>query len=636
MATAKKSKDIEAARRQQLNSNNADSKTILAQQEEQQQLNNNSDTPTEKQLKMSYCLPKRWLIILSMTLVLIITAILVAMLTISMLDNEDHCFNQFPFQQSSYKLFSTKTAYSVAYQYLNDSRNYLSGQHYSGADNRDLLELPNIFSKSDSLAALDQRLSSQEFGCKVRQFHYFGRHAARFPSSNGIEEINKHLNNVQTRIDLSKYQHSLQNTNNNNHINSNSQEGNKTATTTVCFNPLAPYKQWVSLMSPEQGNLVLDSGMKETELLALRLKSIYPDLFDAVKSKIEIGTTDEIRTAQTAIAFIRAFDNYSLGFCDLEQLPQQNSFDKSKAYELTNNECFRTMLSKFSLDKLQFHKKCESYHREDYQIVYNLKLNVANRTQFIANSVSKKLKLNSKSNQDEQQLTTDETEAIYKVCKYETALIGSSIWCNLFTDSDLKFYEYMEDVDDFYNKAYGHPDQMRSACPVTSELMKAFKTARAASQHQDPSLRGKPEAYFYFTHSQVIQKILAASVELEQDPAYSPKTIQAHLNAGTAPKSRQWRSSLFTPFSANLAFTLYECPKSTKGLSSSAPPSGSIDFDVNESPFKVVASLNEQPIQLDGCTSRVCDLNELTSDGRLDREKRCKLEDICRRNIVVT
>lgn len=578
--------------------------------------------------KMTYCFKGKWILLLSMSLTLIITAVLVAILTINLLDNEDTCFQNIPFQQPSYRLYSTKTTYSTAFSYLNphlSDSNPVSSISLIKSSDKNPIELPSIFSKSDSLKTIHDRLTTNQGdnsspNCKVRQFHYFGRHAARFPSSKNIDEINKLVSAVQNRIDLSKFS-SLNNASNNNNQN-NASSAN---TTNVCFNPLAPYKQWIPFALPNQGNLILDSGIEETNAIALRLKSIYPDLFNSSRTKIEIGTTEALRTAQTALVFLKQLDNFKLDFCSLDQFPTESISDQAKADEISSNECYKQFIKKFYKEKLAFHKKCEDLSKVEFPLIYHLNLKEPNRTEFIANSVSKKLKLSK-----EDYLSSAEVDALYKICSYETALTGSSIWCNLFSDSDLKFYEYINDVDDFFNQAYGHPDQFRSACPVTSELMKAFKTVK--QQFDVNRQQTTPEAHFYFTHSEVIQKILAASVDLEQDPQYAPNVILEHLKAGTTPKIRQWRTSIFTPFSANLAFTLYECPIQTSNTNYNYN-NGEYTINVDQSPFKVVASLNEQPIKLDGCLDYVCDLNELMNDSRIDKERRCKLEDICRKRI---
>lgn len=543
----------------------------------------------EKQEHTMTSWPKRrWVLFIAMSLSLaVLAAALFALLTLRLLDQEDQCYQSSPSQHQPYKLFSTKTAYSTAFQQLNSS-----GPNQP--------ELPQIFAGAGSLSSLHAQLASD--GCRPRQLHYLGRHAARFPDADSVEQTNRRLGELQARIDPLP-----------------ASAGQTKSNGSVCFDPLAQYKQWATFMSPVQGNLVMSSGMLETRAIARRLKAILPEMFQANATKIVLGTTDELRTAQTALAFVAEFENFQLDGCRLDQFPALDSLDRDRALELLNNQCYQRFLDTFNTNKLSFHKTCRKFHQEVFPIIYHLNLKEPNRTRAIASSISKKLKLSK-----ENQLSAEEAQAIYDVCKFESALSGSSIWCNLFTENDLRLYEYLNDIDDFFNQAYGHPDQSRSACPITRDLMAAFKAVRRA----DPS-RAQPEAHFYFTHSEVIQKVLAASVDLEQDPDYMPRNILAYLKAGIAPKTRQWQTSLFTPFSANLAFILYECPKT-------GDQEAAVDLDANESPFKVVASLNERPIQLDGCSNVVCDLNQLLTDSRIDREKRCKLEDICKKNIIVT
>ena len=601
-----------------------------------------------EKLKQSLCSRLKWPLIILMSLALITAAILVAIFSFSLLDNEDLCYNQnSPFQQAtSYRLFATKTLYTSAFNYLNKPQHSASTSSVIiQPPNNNLIinnyakssvEVPEVFSKQDSLESLSQRLTSQESKCKVRQLHFIGRHAARLPNADDSRDINRHIATVQSYIDLAKY-HNGQMTSvqqqlpsslasgdhqqNSRHQSvTNSSNPNKT-----CSDPLVQYKQWTSFAtSPEQGNLLMETGAQETMAIAQRFKSIFPDFFDAKLTKIKIGTTKELRTAQTAVNFLKLFENFALDFCKLDKFPTENTSDKAKASEIQNDHCFKTFINQFIMDKLSLHKQCKNLHQETTPINHGFDIRNPNRTEFIASSVSRKLKLSK-----EHQLSSEQTRAIYDACRYETALLGSnSIWCNLFTERDFKFYEFLNDIDDYFNQAYGHPDLSRSACPITTELIQSFK---AASRGQAT----KPEAHFYFTHSQVIQRLLAASVDLGSDPEYRPKMVLSYLNKGQAPKSRQWQTSLFTPFSANLAFILYECPRGASSDESYEGNSPIATLNVG-STFKVVASLNEQPIMLDGCKDYTCDLVQLLDEGRLNAEKKCNMKDICRSEVVVT
>lgn len=567
--------------------------------------------------KTSSCFKGRWMLFISMSLSLTITAILIAILTLSLLESQDECQQNYePQHAAGYRLFATKTAYSAA-------RQYLAG---SGPSQRPEPQVPHVFSRSLKLAALHESLTgrsagqspggSSGAGCRVRQLHYFGRHAARFPSSDAIDEMNSQLGKLQARLNPAAGQLALE---------PQSQQ-QPVANGSVCFDPLAQYKQWSSIMSPDQGNLVVPSGLDETLDIARRLKMILPEMFQANVSRIVLGTTGELRTAQTALMFIKQLDHFQLDLadCRLDQFPDSNVLDRNKALDLLKNHCYQLLLSTYNTSKLSFHKSCRQLHQEAFPIIYHLNLNDPDRIKHISSSVSKKLKL-----AKESQLSAPETKAIYSTCMYESAILGSSIWCQLFSTQELRFLEYLNDINDYFNEAYGHPDLARSACPLTRDLMASFKAVKRGDRS-----RAKPESHFYFTHSEVLQKLLAASVDLEQDPDYTPKNVLANLKAGLAPRSRQWQTSLFTPFSGNIAFILYECPRSSQAAG--ADQSASIEFDAADSPFKVVASVNERPIHLDGCSDVVCDLNELLTDSRIDREKRCKMEEICKKNILVS
>lgn len=577
---------------------------------------------------------KTWLfIILSMLLTFALTALLVAILFIPILQNDyDQCFNRFhQFQPTNYKLFTTKTSYSTAYQIITRNSNNNDTNSSSDFRGQQVKELPNIFSKTLSLKQLHDNLISKS-QCKLKQLHFVGRHAARFPSSEQIVDTLKTIANIQNRIDLSKYSSPQQlqaNETSTATTTTVSPIASTNSTVTLCQMPnhLAEYKQWLPSLIPEQGNLVVDSGMEETDAIARRFKSIYPEMFDGKTASINFGVTKELRTAQTATAFLKHIDNLDLYNCQPGSYPNENFSDKTKVDELLSNGCYKSLNDNYYKDKLEFHKKCESLHKSNFTIVHNLNLDDSSRTQAIADSISKKLELvtSSNSNKDssrqqaspasstiQQALTQKELKAIYRLCKYERANPQlPSIWCNLFSDQELKFLEYLDDVKDYF-EVYGHSDQARSACSIATDLVRSFKLAKS-----NPTL----EAEYLFTHADVIKKLLALSVDLESDAAYAVEDVIEDLKFNRVPRSsRQWRSSLFSPFSANIAFTIYECPASGG----------------DETYLKLITSLNEQLILMDGCSEFACDLNVLLEDSRFHKEKRCRLEEICRKRIIIT
>ena len=572
-----------------------------------------------------------------MGLLLFVTAILVAIYSFVLLDNEDVCYNpnspQFHQTGTGYNLFATKTSYSAALSCLTGaalvSTPQLSPQllvpppvQPRKRPNYD--ELPKIFSqrKEDSLENIHKRLISE--GCNIRQLHYYGRHAARYPSRKEIERIEQDMSAIQRRLNNPPSESNVappakqQVGGESSRPHSSAAETPTANKSDVCLDPILPFKQWKFQLSPSHDDLITPVGFNETEAIARRFKSLYPQLFNATASKIELGVTGKLRTAQTLLAFMKHLDNFDNQVCKLSDFPKigaakEDTEKKLKAIQA--DTCFNGLTSKYKNDKLDFHNECKKYHKRE-QVIYDFGLRDSKRTQSIAESISKRLKLSKTS-----QLDVNETKAIYDTCRYESAFDSSrsSIWCNLFEEKELKFYEYLNDIGDFYNDAYGETQHFREACPITTDIMRRMMDEQ---QKKQSTAGGQLESNFYFTHSSVIQKLIAASVDLSRDSAYSEKSVMENLGRGSVPKERLWQTSLLSPFSANIAFSLYECPVKSQQL----PNELNTEF---VGPHKVIASLNEQPIVLGGCDSLVCDLKKLMYRGRMNIQKDCPLDEIC-------
>lgn len=578
---------------------------------------------------------------------LIGAGVLVALLASSLLDwtgDQCHDFSHRPGADSTHRLFGTKTGYATAYgalhspesQHQPESQGYQQHQGYHQQHHQKRqqqqqhlkqqiqVDVPGFYGH-ETLVQLDARLRAPERQCRLVQLHYFGRHGARFPSADETLRLADALRQVQARIEPARFEAPSA-------APSAGLAQQVPTGASNCSNPLLAYKKWASfLVAPgEQANMLLDSGYQDTQDVARRLKRVYPDAFDARRAQIALGTTQELRTAQTAMCFVRHFENFVIlpesNACLLDALPPLAApKDQQEAAAIAASRCYAKFIEKYKNDKLSFHKQCRGFVT-DTSYLNDFDLDAPNRTQFIAERISHLLKLKAPSSENPQttskgtdeRLSPLETRALYKLCKYETAHLagGDSIWCNLFQNSELKFYEYLDDIDDFYNQAFGQESQAKSACPATTALIGHFKRAVAHEPAPNKLPQQQVESFFYFSHAEVIQRLFAATVSLKSDPAYAKRTVLAHLASRSAPERRQWRSSLVSPFSANLAFALYECPASKQ--------------------FQVVASSNERPIVIDGCDGPVCELSKLLENSDLNMQpKKCQLSEICQRMIVI-
>lgn len=73
-------------------------------------------------------------------------------------------------------------------------------------------------------------------------------------------------------------------------------------------------------------------------------------------------------------------------------------------------------------------------------------------------------------------ITDQEAKMMLRTCQFEYAIDRKSIWCSIFSESDLKVFEYLEDINDYYQDSYGGPERnYRQACPLIKDLLTQFR-----------------------------------------------------------------------------------------------------------------------------------------------------------------
>jgi len=619
-------------------------------------------------------------------------------------DKENSCYDQtgnFPSpleDNQQNKFYATKTLYSTAYNHLTKSTSQLLTNIYHLSANNDnpsaptaqldnynrrdnsqpkipqqpqangksSIHIPKMFSKKNSLESMNEHLLEER--CKPIQFHFYGRHAARLPKDTEIESINGNIKKIQDMIDQvikklldeEKLAKSIGQDSESSLISSPQEDNdlprseNKTVAGKNCSDPrlalLQRLKQWQPFAIPQQGNLITESGAHEARQMAERFRKVFPQFFDDTLTNISVSVTQELRTAQTALEFAKAFASFRElnSVCTLDKFPETNTYDPTESAKVMNDDCFKRFTSKFKDGRLEFHKRCDGLSQQRFQQRYGFDLKEGYRTQFIADAVSKRLALEKLSAQTKLEsgvpsqipvttsLTPEQTHSIYEACRYESVARGRSDWCKLFHDDEINFYEYLIDIDDFYNEAYGSNPLRQSSCEVLTPL--ATKLTLADLSIFNPQKGIRQESNFFFTHSAAIQRIIAAIHDLKDDPAYHNATVLGNLKNRKVPQDRNWRTSLMTPFSANLAFVLYQCPNATVGSEvSMARENEENDQDVNvglSSPLKIVTLLNEHPIIVDQCNDYACDLPRLLRRGIFPLA--CDMSSICAQHLSYT
>lgn len=460
-----------------------------------------------------------------------------------------------------YELHGTKTIYEDARRYIRK---------------KDGDELPKPFD-DDSLAEEDHDLRKGN-KCRPVAFYFIGRHTARFPDAEDIEAYNKDLaglvEELKTRPD--------------------------------CAQKRQEFLSWRSKMVAKHDNLITELGAREERDIARRFRAIYPEFFDTKQANIEIGVTSKWRTAQTGAAFLREVANLSLG-SECASLPT-NDVDQPNYNldQVLGASCYKKLIELYEKPYLEFHKQCEKLSGvskirdsrvdrvKDPEVVRPIAQRVASKLGLESAALSPKL-----------------LDSVYQMCKFENALQDRSVWCSLFEKRDVQALEYIEDVNSYFKSAYGPQANVNQSCPLVGHLLDAFHSV--AREQNQTSGAGPRRAWFYFSHADPMKKLLATFKMFRDDESFSEQKLDRFVEELKVPKRRHWRTSIITPFSANLAFIMYRCQRD---------PSRPVKF-------KILATVTEQPVKLAGCKDTDCNSERFFS--AYDNLRHCDLGRVCAR-----
>lgn len=201
-------------------------------------------------------------------------------------------------------------------------------------------------------------------------------------------------------------------------------------------------------------------------------------------------------------------------------------------------------------------------------------------------------------------LKLKELELVYEICRYEQAwkINVTSPWCSvttwfllsffdhkcfffqLLTPSQIRIFEYREDLKYFYKSSHGSKINKIIPCAIIQNLFAQFKS-------------NLPKVTAYFTHSAVIQQMLTALDALKDEQPLKADNLNQMF-------TRKWKTSSICPFAANIAVIKYDCPNETK----------------------VKFFLNEQILKLDWCsTNGVCDWNQMNEKYKHYQTAQCEM-----------
>ncbi|KAF1952684.1 phosphoglycerate mutase-like protein [Byssothecium circinans] len=146
--------------------------------------------------------------------------------------------------------------------------------------------------------------------------------------------------------------------------------------------------------------------------------------------------------------------------------------------------------------------------------------------------------------------TEDDIVGMQQLCGYETVIRGSSPFCDLdvFSPNEWLDFEYMNDIQYFYNAGYANP--------ISGVLGFPWVNASAGLLSADDA---KQDIYVSFTHRELPPAVIVA-MGLFNNSAYSgTNNPNATMPLKTQNYGRAWRSSAILPFLSNIAVEKMSC-----------------------------------------------------------------------------
>ncbi|XP_052758193.1 multiple inositol polyphosphate phosphatase 1-like [Galleria mellonella] len=299
--------------------------------------------------------------------------------------------------------------------------------------------------------------------------------------------------------------------------------------------------KWNETMSSEPDCLV-NKGYNELRQLGNRIKEKFTNLLENVKH-YQIRPTNQQRTIESAKAFTQGLKNFTFNITDPVE----------KDVILTP------------------YKYCSKYLKE----VWDGTRTQMEMNRYYETEEFKQLQTNMKTRTNLTELSINNIISLYDLCRFYRGYSESNMspWCALFTNDELPLLEYSKDLQHYYRNGYGNAINPKLGELVLKDLYQSFNNT---IQTNDRSFTA------YFSHDSLIEMVYSALGLFQDHP---------RLTGSVRVKDRKWRTSLHTPFAANIIVVLNRCSTETEAL-------------VNQK-YRVQFFINEIEFQL--CDNKTCD-----------------------------
>jgi len=294
-------------------------------------------------------------------------------------------------------------------------------------------------------------------------------------------------------------------------------------------------------------------GSQELTGIASRYRQRYPDLFDINnKSEISVISSDLPRTIDSSKYFIKGvYGSSILADQIIEKIALNN-----------------TMMRLFELcTKYQIEVSTNKTAAIDIPLFKN-----GTEMKNVLEGFFKRNKIDDSivANHDHVDLLVK----LFALCNVEIAHHMPKNWCRLFEDKDYVVLSYLNDLGAYWKKSYGFEIDAKMMFPVIQDIivqMEKFIFDRPEKQ----------KVHLRTGHAENIYPLVAALGLFKDNEDLRYDNFEKNIN-------RKFKSAVFTPFSANVAFILNKCNQTSNKTNQTPYDNYKITFLVNELPLSMI------------------------------------------------